>query len=546
MNSFTIKGNVVDISGRRIYPGQIIVEDGKIAGINELQKAGEENLDEIFILPGFVDAHVHIESSMLVPSEFARMAVVHGTVATVSDPHEIANVCGMEGVRFMIDNGKTVPFKFNFGAPSCVPATNFETAGATLDVKQVEALLQNDDIKYLAEMMNFPGVLNGDAEVLMKIAAAQKLGKPVDGHAPGLMGDEALKYINAGISTDHECFTAEEALNKLQHGMKILVREGSAAKNFEALIGLMHDHYENMMFCSDDKHPDSLELGHIDQLCARAVAKGIDVFKVLQAACINPVQHYKLSVGQLQVGDPADFIIVKDLEDFKVLKTFIDGELVAENGISFIEPQPVNVINNFNCHKKLVADFAVPATDADKIPVIEALDGQLITNKLMLAPKRSGGYLVSNTDNDILKIAVVNRYSESPVATSFIKNFRLKQGAIASTVAHDSHNIIAVGVDDESICRAVNRVIEARGGIAAVSSSREEMISLPVAGLMTDEDGNKVSARYTKLDEMVKKELGSTLTSPFMTLSFMALLVIPQLKLSDKGLFDGSNFEFVT
>lgn len=543
MNSFSIRGHIVDIVKKEIFYAEVMIDAGKINSIKEINEPGTI---KNYILPGFIDAHVHIESSMLTPSEFARIAVVHGTVATVSDPHEIANVCGMEGVQFMIENGKTVPFKFNFGAPSCVPATTFETAGAVLGVEEVEALLKSDDIKYLAEMMNFPGVLNGDSDIIKKIAAAHRLNKPVDGHAPGLRDEGAKKYIDAGISTDHECVTKEEAIDKLNHGMKILVREGSAAKNFEALIELMHEHYENMMFCSDDKHPDSLEVGHINQLCARAVAKGIDVFKVLQAACINPVKHYSLDVGLLQPGDNADFIVVKDLEQFEVLQTYINGELVAENGKTRIQSQPSTTINRFNCFFKMPDDFKIPAfADVREVAVIEALDGQLITNKLMLQPLIKNGCMESDTENDILKIAVINRYNEAPVATAFIKNFGLKQGALASTVAHDSHNIIAVGVNDESICKAVNLVINAKGGIAAVSNQQEKMIALPIAGIMTNEDGYKVSAAYTALDEMAKKELGSTLTSPFMTLSFMALLVIPQLKLSDKGLFDGAKFSFV-
>lgn len=549
MNSFSIKGNFVDILQKEIYSAEILVEGGKIAAVKKTTSD-----TDVFILPGFTDAHVHIESSMLIPSEFARMAVVQGTVATVSDPHEIANVCGMEGVRYMIENGKTVPFKFNFGAPSCVPATSFETAGAVLNVKDVQELLQSDDVKYLAEMMNFPGVLNNDPDVMQKIKAAHELGKPVDGHAPGLRGTDAEKY-SAALSfitgerrmpaTDHECFTIEEASDKLNFGMKILIREGSAAKNFDALIELMNEHYENIMFCSDDKHPDSLELGHINVLCARAVAKGIDVFKVLRAACINPVLHYNLDVGLLRAGNSADFIIVKDLKNFEVLKTYINGELVAANGKTLIKSQPAAIINNFNCAPKSVNDFIMPVAQTPDMPVIEALDGQLITNRLKATIKTSDGNFVSDTENDILKIVLVNRYHEAPMAKAFIKNFGLKKGALASTVAHDSHNIIAVGVDDESICRAVNLLIEKKGGIAAVSDRNKKIIALPVAGLMANEDGYKISVQYTEIDNMVKKELGSNLSSPFMTLSFMALLVIPQLKLSDKGLFDGSKFEFV-
>ncbi|HMR83987.1 MAG TPA: adenine deaminase, partial [Niabella sp.] len=452
---FSVTGNYVDIQQRTIFPAEIVISDGKITAINKLENSLQ---GACFIIPGFIDSHVHIESSMLIPSEFARLAVVHGTVATVSDPHEIANVCGMRGVEYMIKNGKTVPFKFNFGAPSCVPATTFETAGATLGVDNVKALLQRKEIKYLSEMMNFPGVLHEDPEVIQKIKAAQDLGKPVDGHAPGLRGDDAKKYINAGISTDHECFTAEEALEKLKYGMKILIREGSAAKNFEALIHLLNEYPDQIMFCSDDKHPDSLVAGHINDLCARAVAKGIDVFNVLLAACVNPVKHYKLDVGQLRIGDPADLILVEDLQSFKVTKTYINGQLIAENGASLIVSQPSDIINNFNCASKSPQNFAVPATDDKNIPVIEALDGQLITNKLFVTPKIQNGNIVSNTDNDILKIVVVNRYFNAPVAAAFIKNLGLKQGALASSVAHDSHNIVAVGEDDESICRAVNLI----------------------------------------------------------------------------------------
>ncbi len=460
----------------------------------------------------------------------------------------------MDGVEFMIENGKTVPFKFNFGAPSCVPATIFETAGAALDSKDVEGLLKRDEIKYLSEMMNFPGVLNEDKEVMKKIAAAHRLLKPVDGHAPGLRGDLAKQYISAGITTDHECFTKEEALDKLQNGMKIIIREGSAAKNFEALIDLLHDYPNQMMFCSDDKHPDSLVLGHINQLCARAVAKGINVYKVLSAACINPVLHYKLDVGLLKEGDAADFILVKDLEKFEVVKTFINGELVAEDGKSKIESEKSKVINNFSCSKKEVTDFQYllnkfgEEENIEQVNVIEALDGQLITNKLIMDLNDvivKNGLIESNPENDILKIVVVNRYNDTPIAKAFIKNFGLKKGAIASSVAHDSHNIVAVGTDDEDICKAVNLVVEQQGGISAVDNEKEMVLALPVAGLMSNEDGYKVAASYTNIDKIVKEKLGSTLSAPFMTLSFMALLVIPHLKLSDKGLFDGDSFKLL-
>ncbi len=533
-----ITGNIINIETREIYHGAIVFENGKITHIRVIDGSSDQ-----YILPGFVDAHVHIESSMLVPSEFARLAVVHGTVATVSDPHEIANVMGIQGVNYMIENGKKVPLKFHFGAPSCVPATTFESAGAVIDSKGVEEMLVNPDILYLAEMMNYPGVLFDDAEVMAKIAAAQKVNKPIDGHAPGLRGKDAQKYINAGISTDHECFSYEEALEKLGYGMKILIREGSAAKNFNALIDLLPKHAENMMFCSDDKHPDDLIVGHINQLVQRALKNGCDLFDVLQAACINPVRHYNLNVGTLQLGDPADFIIVKNLETFKVEETYIDGSLVAKNGKTKIQSIPVSVINNFNTNLKVATDFRLPAL-SDKINVIEAINGEIVTRSFSAPASIVDGNAVSNIEKDILKLTVVNRYQNLAPAIAFIKNFNLKKGAIASCVGHDSHNIIAVGVDDDSICKAINLIIKNKGGISAVSNEKQFILPLPVAGIMTNEDGYEVAQKYAKINAYVKENLACKLTAPFMTLSFMALLVIPQLKLSDKGLFDGNRFSF--
>ena len=534
-----VKGNIVDILNKRIFKGEVCVENGQISAIREVNHEVEN-----YILPGFVDAHIHIESSMVVPSEFAKIAVLHGTVATVSDPHEIANVLGVQGVDFMIENGKKVPLKFNFGAPSCVPATSFESAGAVINANDIKLMMENPDINYLAEMMNYPGVLFDDEEVLQKIEHAKNNNKPIDGHAPGLRGDDVTKYIAAGISTDHECFRYDEALEKLQKGMKILIREGSAAKNFEALIDLLPEHYNNMMFCSDDKHPDDLLLGHINQLCERAVAKGMDIFKVLQAACVNPVKHYNLEVGLLQVGDPADFILVDNLKEFNVLETYINGELVAKNGKSFVKSVPFEVLNNFNTDIKKVADFRL-ASSSKKIRVIEALDGELVTNQTAADSLIVDGNLVSNTATDVLKMTVVNRYKNETPSIAFIKNFGIKEGAIASSVGHDSHNIIAIGVSDEAICKAVNLIIENKGGVCAVTKTTEKVVALPVAGIMSDQPAEIIGNAYAALDAMAK-EMGSTLRAPYMSLSFMALLVIPSLKLSDKGLFDGNTFKFTS
>lgn len=534
-----LKGNIVDIKNRKIFKGEITIIDGLISAIEE-----KPCIENHFILPGFVDAHIHIESSMLVPSEFAKIAVNHGTVATVSDPHEIANVLGIKGVEFMIENGKKTPFKFNFGAPSCVPATPFESAGAIIDSDGIKQLMANPDIKYLAEMMNYPGVIFDDAEVLKKIEWAKYYNKSIDGHAPGLTGDNLNKYISAGITTDHECFTYDEALEKLQKGMKVIIREGSAAKNFEALIDLLPEHFENMMFCSDDKHPDDLLLGHINQFCERAIAKDIDIFKVLQVACVNPVKHYGLDVGLLKVGDAADCIVVENLYDFKTLQTYINGALVFDKGESKIVSIDFEILNNFNTDKKLVSDFRYESNQS-KIRVIECLDGELVTNEIIKDATTDNGNLVSNTETDILKMTVVNRYENSKSSTAFIKNIGLKEGAIATSIGHDSHNIIAVGVSDEAICKAVNLIIDNKGGICAVSDDSEKVVPLPIAGIMSDQNAETIGKAYSELDEMAKG-LGSKLHAPYMSLSFMALLVIPSLKLGDKGLFDGDTFKFTS
>lgn len=536
-----ITANLVDIPNRTCTPVTLTCEGGRIASIEPAPDASPAT----YLLPGFVDAHVHIESSMLVPTEFARAAVVHGTVATVSDPHEIGNVLGVAGVEYMLENASHTPFKFCFGAPSCVPATTFETAGASISVEEVEALLADERIGYLSEMMNFPGILHGDPDCLAKVAAAKKLGKPVDGHAPGLRGEQAAQYIAAGITTDHECFTKDEALDKLAEGCKIAIREGSAARNFDALHTLIGEHPGMVMLCSDDKHPDELQLGHINKLVQRAVAGGIDVYDALRAACITPVEHYSLPVGQLRVGDPADFVEVASLESFEVLRTWIDGECVAENGQTNLPRIEPAVANQFHARQIQPEELRVAAGEGD-LRVIEAIDGQLVTNCLRMAPQVADGCVASDTEQDVLKLAVVNRYSEAPTAVAFIKNFGLSRGALASSVAHDSHNVIAVGVTDDDLAAAINLVMDSQGGLSAACKADgvAEVLPLPVAGLMATGTCDEVGEAYGKLDKLVKA-WGTPLRAPYMTLSFMALLVIPELKLSDLGLFDGGKFEFV-
>ncbi len=537
-NNFSLSGNIVDIVKEEVFKGTVHVENGYIKAIvKDESVTGDQT-----IIPGLIDSHIHVESSMLIPSEFARLAVRHGTVASVSDPHEIANVLGIDGINYMIENGRKVPFKFFFGASACVPATPFETAGARLGLEELKELLGRDDIKYLSEMMNFPGVINRDDFEMGKIAIAQKYNKPVDGHAPGVKGDAARLYAEAGVSTDHECFTMEEALEKIKYGMKIQIREGSAAKNFEALIGLMEKHAGQVLFCSDDKHPDDLEAGHINEMIKRAIAKGYDPVKILKSVVVNPVKHYKLDVGMLQTGDPADMVVIDNLQDFNVLETYIDGIKVAENGKTLIESVKEAAPNKFFAGPVGEEDLALPYTGG-KLKVIEALDGELITHTGLYEPKVENGNVVSDTSRDILKMIVYNRYEKAAPAIGFIKNTGLKKGAIAASVAHDSHNIVAVGTSDAFLAKAVNNIVASKGGVTAVSDDYDEILPLPVAGLMSNADAFEVSAKYHLLDKKAH-ELGSTLRAPFMTLSFMALLVIPDLKLSDKGLFDGTKFAF--
>lgn len=532
-----VKSNLIDLVAKEIYAAELTIENNRISNIKRISEQCNT-----YILPGFVDAHVHVESSMLVPSEFARIAVTHGTVGTISDPHEIANVLGVAGVDYMIDNAKQVPFHFYFGAPSCVPATNFETAGAVIDSNDIDKLLSRKEIVYLAEMMNFPGVIYKDEEVLKKLASAKKHNKPIDGHAPGLMGDDMKTYFDAGITTDHECFGYREALEKLQHGVKVLIREGSAAKNFETLIPLLKDYPEQIMFCCDDKHPDNLIESHINDHVKRALKHGHDLYNVLRASSYNVIKHYNLPIGLLQEGDHADFIEIDNLQDFNILKTYINGNLVSEKGQSFITTSKAPIVNNFNCSLKQPRDFKLK-NESNRIRVIECLDGQLITNELCVNSFSVDGLEESNVEQDILKMAVVNRYHDSPVAVAFIKNVGLKQGAIASCVAHDCHNIVVVGTNDEDMCKAVNLIIKAKGGISLANGNEEMVLELPIAGIMTNQAAEEVAEAYTKLDKRAKA-LGSKLRAPYMSLSFMALLVIPELKLSDKGLFNGKRFEF--
>lgn len=537
--TFTISGNIVDLLKKRIFPGTLHITNGVIADITVSHESYST-----YILPGLIDAHIHIESSMLIPSEFARIAVTHGTVGVLADPHEIANVLGIPGIKFMIENAKLAPLKTYFGVPSCVPATPYETAGAVIGPEQIEWLFQNCNLKFMGEMMDYPGIIAGKPEDLIKTDLARKYGKPIDGHAPGLSGTDLTRYIQAGISTDHEAFELSEALAKIKAGMKILIREGSAAKNFATLHQLIDTHPDHVMFCSDDKHPDALREGHLNRIVRRALLLGHDLFNVLQCASLNPVRHYRLDVGLLQTGDPADFIVIDNFKDFHILSTYINGLKVAESGHSLIPYLPARPVNQFNTHPKNAEDFEVRSA-ASSIHVIETVTDQLITKHRVMPAKKIGDRIVSDVERDILKIAVINRYQDAPPAIGFIKNFGLTDGAIAASVAHDSHNIIAIGVTDEAIATAVNLIIHHQGGVALSSKMYREIIPLPVGGLMSLDEGAHVAAQYSRIAGLAKS-LGSPHLDPFMTMSFMSLLVIPELKISDRGLFDSTRGQFIS
>lgn len=537
------KGNIIDIFENQIYLGELLIRENRVFGIKNL---GNEDPSYPYIGPGLVDAHVHIESSMLTPSEFSKLAVLHGSIATVSDPHEIANVLGVEGVKFMISNGNTVPFQFSFGVPSCVPATTFESAGARLELADVKSLLSLPEVTYMAEMMNFPGVIAENPTQIDIVNAALEMGKKVDGHAPGVRGEAAVKYFSKGISTDHECFTLDEAQEKLNLGVKILIREGSAAKNFEALIPLAKANAHQMMFCSDDKHPDELLEGHINKLCKRAIEAGVDFYDVLRMASLNPVLHYNIPVGLLREGESADFVIWNNKTDFIAQSVFIRGEKVMDDGKCLFETTPAEIVNNFSTQNVSVEQLQIPfvGNEKSRLQVIKINEGQLVTDLELALPQVVGDKIVSDVSRDILKIVVYNRYELAPPAVAFVKGFGLQSGAIASSVAHDSHNIIAVGVDDESIKDAINIIVREKGGISVVVDDQMGVVSLPIAGIMSDKDGAYIAKEYKDIDSLAKQKLGSILKAPYMTLSFMALLVIPRLKLSDKGLFDGETFSF--
>lgn len=540
----TIRGWIPDFTKRRFFYGEVGINSEKIVSVTSLDnKQTEPNNNDRYILPGLIDAHVHIESSMLVPSEFARQVVRYGTVACVSDPHEIANVLGKDGVEFMMEDALRTPLKISYTAPSCVPATEFEESGAILKAKELKELAEKFQFVGLGEMMNFPGVIYNDSTVIEKLRLFRELNLPVDGHAPGLSGVDLQKYIDAGISTDHEASSIEEGREKIIRGMKILIREGSAAKNFEALWPLISEYPGEVMLCCDDIHPDELIGHHIDQLIIRGLKKGLSIFDLLQAASLNPVSHYKLDVGLLQPGDKADFIIVDNLEEFRVQESYINGECVFRDGQTQFKNLSTETPNKF-CRKPVRKEDFQMFGSAGKYRVIGVKDGDLFTLSEIYRLKEKGGVVLPDNECDIIRIAVVNRYSDTKPVLGWIKNTGLQRGALASSIAHDSHNIIVMGIEVKDMADAVNLIVDNQGGIAYSDKGTGDILPLPIAGIMSNKSAEWVGNKYRELDKSVK-EMGSVLSAPFMTLSFMALLVIPELKIGDRGLFDGKEFKFV-
>ncbi len=529
-----VEGRLVDIHKREIYNACVEIEGKKIKKIEKIERPVEN-----WVLPGLIDAHIHIESSMLCPGTFAAASVPHGTIGVVADPHEIANVLGMIGIEYMIEDGKTVPVKFWFGAPSCVPATELETSGAKLTSKEIEILLNKPEIKHLAEMMNYPGVVYENAEIIRKINIAKEKNKRIDGHAPGLSGEDLKKYVEAGITTDHECSTIKEAKEKLNLGMKIIIREGSAARNLDALKELFKTDPEKLMLCSDDLHPEMLEKRHINKIVAKLISEGYNKFDIIRSATINPAKHYNLDAGMLRPGDNADFILVNDLGRMDVLETWIEGNKVFENGKVMFEYKSGRPVNNFNCNKISEQEIRIK-NDGGKIRVINAFDGELITKETICETEQTK-LIEALTEKDILKIVVKDRYNDAKPAVGFIKGFGIKQGAFSSSIAHDSHNIIAIGTSDKDIVDAVNEIVKLKGGLSTAVNGKINSLQLNIAGIMSDKPCNLVASKYEELSDQVKN-MGCKMSAPFMTLSFMALLVIPELKISDRGLFDGKRF----
>lgn len=533
-----IEGNIVDVLTGEIFPGRIGHEGGVITSVERTPGPFRS-----FLVPGFIDCHVHIDSSLLCPSRFAEAAVPHGTTAVVTDPHEIANVLGVPGIAWMREDAACAPFRVFFTAPSCVPATPFETSGATLGPAEVEKLLAEDDVVALGEVMNYHGAIARDPDVMAKIRAARVSGKPIDGHGPLLAGNALREYLSLGISTDHECTGAAEAFEKHDLGMRILVRDGSAAKNLAALAPFARMH--EFLLVTDDILASDLLAGHLDTRLATAVSLGVEPLHALRAATIRPAEHYRLPLGAMAKGRKADAVRVADLSSFAVEEVYIGGTLVAAGGAAAFAPRPVPMPGAIRIAPKGADDFALPASGRSaKVRVIRVIPDEIVTGSETADLRVEHGRVVPDAGRDVLLISVVNRYREAPVASGFVSGFGLKTGAIASSVAHDSHNIIAVGTNPGDMAAAVGAIVRESGGLAACGGGSATVLPLPLAGLMSGDPPRDVHERLERL-HAAACGMGCVLPRPFMTLSFLSLLVIPRLKIGDRGLFDADAFRFV-
>ncbi len=535
-----VEGNIVDIYNREIFQGSVVVEGGRIVAINRHSTNAKG-----FIMPGFIDAHLHIESSMLTPQMLSDIAISCGTVALVADPHEIANVLGVEGVEYMLRSAEKVQLKCFFTIPSSVPATTFDVAGGVISPSDVETFAKSGRFVGLSEMMNVPGVLYSDKEVMAKIEIAKRYGLPIDGHAPGLSGEDLKKYIESGITSDHECSSIYEAREKISHGMKVYIREGSAAKNYEALKPLIESSTDMVMFCTDDSHPDDLiNLGHIDKIVRRAIADGFSLYDVLRIASINPIDHYKLDVGGLRVGDSADFIVVSDLTNFTLQQSFIAGEKCfdKESAATYQTTASCEAINNFN--HDIISKSELSKRVDGKITIIGVINNELITQEREYIPKCPIENLESDTTQDVLKIVYINRYTNGKPQVAYCTGFGFKRGAIASSIGHDSHNIVAVGVTDAELTLAINSLIKSQGGISVSEGDSCHIIPLQIGGIMSQLSCWEVATELESLHAKLIK-MGSTLDAPFMSLSFLSLVVIPEVKIGEKGIFSYSKFNWI-
>ena len=551
------QGHILDVVRREVFDGEVMVENERIKQVKRCMLP-DNGKAWPYLMPGFIDSHVHIESSMMSPCEFAHVASSHGTIGVVADPHEIGNVLGVEGVDYMIQSGREATFNFCFAAPSCVPCCppDIETSGAVIDAAGVEELMARDDIGVLGEMMNFPGVLGNDPEVMRKIRAARKYGKPVDGHAPGLVDSDRERYALSGISTDHECINVDEGRACISAGMKVIIREGSAAKDFDNLCPLIGESPNMVMLCTDDCHPDDLVRGHINLLVRRALAKGYDLWNILMASSINAQRHYCLDWGMLQEGDVANFIVVDVLNPhFRVLQTVIKGIEVFDCNATFgsvrqhlihiDDSHEASFPNRFEANPIREEDISLDVSKLDTLHVLCATDGSLYTGhdavKLSNNPFDGSRY----PWGEVQKIVVLNRYQpDAKPVVGLVRGFGLTHGAIAGSVAHDCHNIVAIGCNDEYLAKAINRVIEMKGGQVAIADDDMTDLALPIAGLMSPLGGHEVAYRCIMLSEMARRA-GCTMRAPFITMAFLCLPVIPELKITDKHLWDSKNMKVV-